>query len=116
MTADQLEKELAALEAWTAPPKDRLREALELLRKAHNALDVMEGEVQDLKGERPSEWAQGVLKVLNEDICLDALGAVAEGMEAAMARTADRYGYASMEYEALSRLTTALDPTGKELY
>lgn len=111
MTADQLEKELAALEAWTAPPKDRLREALALLHKAHNALDVMEGEVQDLKGERPSAWEQGVLKVLSGSIY--ELGT---GMEAAKSHCADKYGYASPEYDTMSALAEALDPSGKDTY
>jgi len=95
MTADQLAHELTFLKEWKATPAQRLREALALLEKAHNSLDVLEGQVQDLKDSEPSAWEKSVLSALSVSI-----GEVSYAMEVATKHIPDEYGYSSTEYEA----------------
>ena len=110
MTADQLSEAIEDLNI-TAKPLDRLKEALALLKKAHAALDAVEGELQGLKDAALPEWQQGVVDAINSPVF-----ELADSMEAAKEHAARKYGYTSPEYDTVSALAVALDTTGKETY
>ena len=104
MNSDKLREGLDFLKEWKATPSERLREALALLEKAHNALDALEGQVQDLKDDAPGPWKAGILKALDE-MPTDQIGPYLEG---AKELAGMEHGYTSPEWESVSMLADAI--------
>lgn len=109
MDADELRETIDYIRDWKTTPANRLREALAALEKAQNSLDVLEGQIQNMRDNEPGEWAKSVLRVLERDAY--ELG---DSMNVAKDHAAQKYGYTSPEYATIEALATALDPYGKD--
>lgn len=104
MTSDKLQQELATLREWKATPAQKLREALQLLDKAAQALDVIEGEAQDLREAKPDAWHMRILDALDE-MPTDQIGPY---LEAGKQQAGIDHGYTSPEYESMNLLAHAI--------
>lgn len=104
MTSDKLRSEVNELIAWSTTPAPKLRAAMQLLEKAHNALDVIEGRVQDLEESKPDAWCTRILDALT-DMPTDQIG---DYLKMAAQQAAMDHGYTSPEYQSLDMLAAAI--------
>ena len=85
---------------------DMLKEALALLERAHNSLDVIEGEVQDLKESQPDKYYTGIMDAV-KSMPTDQIGRF---LEVAKQAAGIELGYTSPEFDSLSILKDAVAP------
>lgn len=104
MRSEHLSEQLAALKEHKWTPAQKLKEAYDLLEQAANALDVLEGQVQDLKEEKPDKWHTGILDALDEM----PTDQIAPYLYAGAERAAIDHGYTSPEYESMTMLAGAI--------
>ncbi len=104
MTSEELRKEIDFLKEWKAKPSDRLRDAMKLLEKAYNSLDVREGELQDCQESKPSEWEKGILDAISDN-CFTIPACV---LKAAERHAAEVFGESSHEAQSCRALLQVL--------